>query len=384
MKILAIETSCDDTAISLAEYKSPYSLAKNFKILAETVSSQEKLHAEYGGVFPSLAKREHQKNALPLLIKIAGSLNLKKTKNLANAEKGIKLGKILERNPELSEQLAKFLPKYQKPKIDKIAITIGPGLEPCLWVGVNFARALSFYWDIPLLGVNHIEAHLYSCWLTPKPLPKFPAIGLVVSGGNTQLALIKKIGQYKLIGETRDDAAGECFDKTARILGLGYPGGKEIAKWAAKFKKPAYNIHLPRPMLHDKSFDFSFSGLKTAVLYDFKKRDNKTKSSENYISEMAKEIQDSVTEVLTAKTIKAAENYEVKSIILGGGVSANAKLRLIMENECHKRGLACFLPDPQYTADNASMIALCAALSPKAKNYNWKNIKPRPNLKING
>jgi len=247
MKILGIETSCDDTCASVLEIK------KNKPILlSQIISSQEKLHSQYGGVFPSLAKREHQKNIIPVLIKALKKADLlkpnKSTLNQIPRNKQTKIKKvqkILERNPELFNHLKEFLEKYQKPKIDKLAITIGPGLEPCLWVGVNLAKALSFYWDLPILGVNHLEAHLLSPWVEEKYSPIFPAIGLIVSGGNTQLILIEGIGNYKILGETRDDAAGECFDKTARTLGLSYPGGKEIAKYAKKFKKVILILNSP-------------------------------------------------------------------------------------------------------------------------------------------
>lgn len=400
MKILGIETSCDDTCASVLEIK------KNKPILlSQIISSQEKLHSQYGGVFPSLAKREHQKNIIPVLIKALKKANLLKlnkptlSKSLSQKQicyseqkKIAKIEKILERNPELFEYLIPFLKKYQKPKIDKLAVTIGPGLEPCLWVGVNLIKALSFYWNLPILGINHLEAHLLSPYLNNASVktkikkteqPIFPAIGLIVSGGNTQLILIKNIGEYKIIGETRDDAAGECFDKTARTLGLNYPGGKEINKYAKKFKKSYYNLKLPRPMLYEKNFDFSFSGLKTAVLYDFQKRTETEKKSLEYLAEMSKEIENAIIEVLISKAFKAAEKYKAKSIILGGGVTANEKLQKLIQKECKNKKMLCFFPKNTHTCDNASMIALTAAISKKPKKNSWKNIKPNSNLKIN-
>jgi N6-L-threonylcarbamoyladenine synthase len=378
MKILGIETSCDDTCASVLEKK-----GAKISLLSQIISSQEKLHAQYGGVFPSLAKREHQENIVHILeqsLKKANLLKPSKTKALKYAEK---LAQILERNPELLEHLKPFLEKYEKPKINKIAVTVGPGLEPCLWVGVNLAKALAFYWGFrAIIGVNHLEGHLLSFNFNNSKKPKFPAIGLIVSGGNTQLVLIKKVGSYKLIGETRDDAAGECFDKTARILGLGYPGGKEISRMAKQFKKSEFNLHLPRPMIHEKNFDFSFSGLKTAVLYDFKKRSESEKKSIEYIAEMSKEVQNSIVETLNFKTMKAVEKYKAKSIILGGGVSANEMLRQTLTKECSNRKIECFLPENEFTADNASMIALAALISKQPKSYTWKNIKSSANLKI--
>lgn len=388
MKILGIETSCDDTCASVLEIR------KNKPILlSQIISSQEKLHNQYGGIFPSLAKREHQKNIIPVLtkaLKKADLLKLKKQtrrspeRNRRAMARQRKIQKILERNPELSEYLIPFLQKYQKPKIDKLAVTIGPGLEPCLWVGVNLIKALSFYWDLPVFGVNHLEAHLLSPFIEGNRPPNFPAIGLIVSGGNTQLVLIKSIGNYKILGETRDDAAGECFDKTARTLGLNYPGGKEISKYAKRFKKSYYNLKLPRPMIYEKNFDFSFSGLKTAVLYDFQKRTRVKKKSPEYIAEMSKEIENAIIEVLISKTLKATEKYKAKSIILGGGVSANKKLQKLMEKECKNKKINCFFPKNTYTCDNASMIALTAVISKKPKQISWEKIKPNSNFKING
>lgn len=379
MKILGIETSCDDTCASVLEKRK-----KKIVLLSQIISSQEKLHADYGGVFPSLAKREHQKNIILVLEKSLIQANLLKLKKKNNLEKFDKLEKILERNPELLENLKIFLKKYKKPKIDKIAITIGPGLEPCLWVGVNLAKALSYCWDLPIIPINHLEGHLLSPWIFEKNKSDFPAIGLIVSGGNTQLILINNIGKYKLIGETRDDASGECFDKTARILGLAYPGGREIAKMASKFKKQKYNLRLPRPMIYEKNFDFSFSGLKTAVLYDYKKRSEKEKKSKEYIIEMSKEIQNSIIEVLITKTFNAAEKYKAKTIIVGGGVSANKALQKNIIKKCAEKKIACFFPKNEHTADNASMIALAAEISPCQKQCAWQKIKPNSNLKING
>jgi N6-L-threonylcarbamoyladenine synthase len=378
MKILGIETSCDDTCASILEKK-----GAKINLLSQIVSSQEKLHAQYGGVFPSLAKREHQENIVHILEQALAKADLLKPSKSKKLKHPEKLEQILERNPELLEHLKPFLEKYEKPKINKIAVTIGPGLEPCLWVGVNLVRALAFYWGFrTIIGVNHLEGHLLSFTFDHETKPKFPAIGLIVSGGNTQLILIKKVGSYKIIGETRDDAAGECFDKTARILGLGYPGGKEISRMAQKFEKSEFNLHLPRPMIHEKNFDFSFSGLKTAVLYDLKKRTEIEKKSNEYIIEMSKEIQNSIIETLNFKTMKAIEKYKAKSVILGGGVSANELLRKTINKECDNRKIECFLPKNELAADNASMIALAALISKQPKSYTWKKIKPTANLKI--
>ncbi len=393
MIILSIETSCDDTGISIIKTNSS-ALNKRqisfngFEVLADTISSQAKLHAEYGGVFPSLAKREHQKNLVPLLIKALKKARLlKKNTKKPDGKKIKKIQKTLERNPELFSYIKEFFENYEIPEINKIAVTIGPGLEPCLWTGVNLAKALSIYWELPVIGVNHLEGHILSNWLAPIDKVSFPAMSLIVSGGNTQIILMKNIGEYELIGETRDDAAGECFDKTARILGLSYPGGPNISRQSDKFtkdKKDEFNISLPRPMIHDKNYDFSFSGLKTAVLYDFQKRAKKDRESSQYIQEMSYKIEQAIINVLIFKAMKAARDFKVKSVIIGGGVSANKKLIRELKKECRKDKLAFFSPLPAFSGDNASMIGLAAAFSKNAKTMTFQKIKPNSNLKING
>ena len=386
MTILAIETSCDDTGISVirAEKKKKRYSFSDFEILSENISSQNEVHSPYGGVFPALAKREHQKALVPLLIKsLKASKLLKENKKGLDIKKMQKLEKMLERNKELFNSLKEFLKRYGVPDIDEIAVTAGPGLEPCLYTGVNLARALSFYWNIPVSPVNHIEGHILSNWLSPIEKMEFPAVALVISGGNTQLVRMEDIGKYKLIGETKDDAAGECFDKTARILGLPYPGGPAISKKAKEFKTKKYGVSLPRPMIYEKNFDFSFSGLKTAVLYDFKKRTEKERSSKEYVVEMAHEIQRAIIDVLVAKTIKAAKASAAKSIILGGGVSANKEIVKEFKKVCKKEKMNCIVPLPRFSTDNASMIGLTALISPK-KKVPCQKLKPNSNLKING
>ncbi len=356
--ILAIETSCDDTAISIIR------AAKHgpFEILSNIVSSQVKLHQKYGGVYPFLAKREHQKN-LPVVYKKA----------------------ILK---------ARQKQKFEKP--DLIAVTAGPGLEPCLWTGINFAKNLAAKEKLPVLPINHIESHILvnfvnqNITLTASYLKRLmPAICLVVSGGHTQLILMKNIGNYKIIGETRDDAAGECFDKAARILGLNYPGGPIIAAKAAEYKtqNAKYKIRLPRPMLHTKDYDFSFSGLKTAVLYEFKSRAAKIRKTKEYIREMSHEIQQSIIDVLVKKTIKAAKNYKAKSILLGGGVTANKELKKQMEKVIKKEmpGVKYLVPNAEYSTDNAVMTGITAyfnRLKSINKKKEWKKIEANANLRI--
>jgi N6-L-threonylcarbamoyladenine synthase len=328
MKILGIETSCDDTCVSLIEKQNSC-----FKVLSNVVSSQNDIHKKWGGVYPTLAKREHQKN-LPLVLK-------------------------------------KALKKHDLKEIDLIAVAVGPGLDPCLWTGINFAQEISLVNQTPVVPVNHIEAHLlvslYSLknkMLTPRK-NLFPSLGLIVSGGHTLLVLIKDIGKYKKLGETRDDAAGECFDKTARIIGLGYPGGPAIAQKAC-FDK-SFEIKLPRPMINSQNYDFSFSGLKTAVLYQ-------DKTSKKNQSAMAYEIQQAIIDVLVKKTIKAAREYKTKSIIIGGGVSANKALQKEFKKT---KDLQILFPPLKAETDNALMIALTGYFKKPLKT-----IKAQPNLTI--
>jgi N6-L-threonylcarbamoyladenine synthase len=392
MKVLAIETSCDETSISILEFDAK----KRCRILANFVYSQIAVHQPFGGVVPTLAKREHQKNLVPILkLALKKADLLKKKRSAISPQKLSILKEILVRDEILQQQALDFFTQYQKPSIQLIAVTIGPGLAPALWPGVNFARALSFYWQIPIVGVNHLEGHILANWLPKeeKVWQKinisskiFPALSLIVSGGHTQLVLIKKLGHYKVVGETRDDAAGECFDKTARLLNLGYPGGPAIAKEATKFQnKNLLPIQLPRPMINSKDYDFSFAGLKTAVLYlieDLKKRGVNFKNLKPFI---AKEIQDSINEVLVKKTIQAAKNFKTHSIILGGGVAANENLKVLLANEVKKQlpNIQLFIPETKYTGDNAAMIALVGGLRKKSANLrNWKNLEANANLRL--
>ncbi|MDD3399827.1 MAG: tRNA (adenosine(37)-N6)-threonylcarbamoyltransferase complex transferase subunit TsaD [Candidatus Paceibacterota bacterium] len=339
MKILGIDTSCDDTAIALLRAE-----GSEFEILSNIVSSQVELHKKYGGVYPFLAKREHQKN-LPVVFKKS-------------------LGR---RKPE---------------EIDAIAVTSGPGLEPCLWQGINFAVDLAEKLKKPLMPVNHIEAHILANFIERDlESVKMPAVCLVVSGGHTSLFLMKKIGRYQLIGETRDDAAGECFDKVARILGMGYPGGPLIAKAAAEFNGKKSSVELPRPMIHQKNYNFSFSGLKTAVLYNYKSQPSKVRKSKEYIREMAFETQEAIIDVLLYKTLKAARNFKAKTVMIGGGVAANEELRKQFKEKINSEGMSFSVPSGKFCTDNGVMIALTAYLSPK-RVMDFKKLKAEGNLNI--
>ena len=427
MIILAIDTSCDDTCVSnvkcLPRTETKFLVrgqmlnvkSVKFEVLSNVVSSQVEVHKKWGGVYPTLAKREHQKNLVPVLeraMREAGMLKKSKIQ-MSNAKSNPKskcqnLEKILKREQDLLKDLTKFLKKYKKPNIDAIAVTVGPGLEPCLWTGVNFAKALSYCWDLLIVPVNHIEAHILANLLpqigsNSKPKTQnlkkieFPAICLVASGGHTQLILMEDIGKYKILGETRDDAAGECLDKVARILGLGYPGGQAIAALAkmeiqnpksqiqnkSKITNSKFKINLPRPMIHSQDYDFSFSGLKTAVLYDYQKRPQKIKKSKQYIQAMCAEVQQAIIDVLIKKTIKAARDYKARTIILGGGVAANEELRKQFNSKVQTLNskLKILVPPKIFCTDNAAMVAITAYFHRK-NTKPWKAIKVDANLRI--
>lgn len=359
MEILGIETSCDETAVSVLEVKN-----NKVRILSNIISSQIKLHAKYGGVVPNLAAREHVKN----------------------------IGHVFE----LALKHARLL-KSDFNSIDLIAVTRGPGLGPALLVGITFAKTIAWKYQKPLIGINHLEGHVYSNWLPPikkvKTLRNFsevgPVLNLIVSGGHTELVLMTDHGDYKLIGETLDDAAGEAFDKVARLLGLGYPGGPLISKLAEKGNPDHYP--LPSPMANSKNYNFSYSGLKTAVLYlirdlNLKKIDNQTKS------DIAASFQKAAIDVLIKKTIKAARKYKIKSIFLSGGVSANKYLRTNLGKEAKNIGLNYSQPELEYTGDNAAMVALAGYMnykttenpsSPRLRrttNFSWKLVEMDANL----
>ena len=353
MKILAIETSCDETAIAILEVSNG-----KFEVRSNVVLSQIKIHKKFGGVVPNLAMREHRKN-LPII--------------LARALKDV-------RRP-LGRRTSKF---------DAVAVTCGPGLEPALWEGINFAKDLAKKWQVPLIPVNHLEGHIYASWLlrrrTSKSaktsdvlIPKFPLLALIVSGGHTELVLMKKHLNYKTLGETRDDAAGEAFDKVARMLGLGYPGGPEIAKLAERWKTPGKGL-LPRPMINSGDFDFSFSGLKTAVLYYL--RDNPRASK----AAIAYEFQQAVVDVLIKKTANALRKYRVESLVVGGGVAANQALRhalgALIKNSFPK--ISSHISPLWLCGDNAAMIAVAGYFRFKVKKFskNPEAIKADGNLKL--
>ena len=311
MKILGIETSCDETSISILEFDNNVKENMDIKVLANVVSTQIDIHKEYGGVVPEIASRQHIKNISAVLDEA-----------------------LCIANTRLEELCA-------------IAVTIGPGLIGALLVGVSFAKALAYSLNIPVVPVHHIAGHISANFLTHKDL-KPPFLSLVVSGGHSHVILVEDYTKFKILARTRDDACGEAFDKVARILGLGYPGGPEISK-KAEGGTPTYV--LPKTKFED-NLDYSFSGIKTAVMNIA----NKEKDKLN-IPNMCASFENNVTEVLVSHALAVANEYNIKTICLAGGVSANRVLRKKLEVECEKMGYTAFLPELKYTTDNAAMIA---------------------------
>ena len=397
MKILAIETSCDETAIAIAELHSGRGLTRmrsrthadastRVRVLSQDIASQVKIHAAYGGVVPNLARREHEKNLVPMLVVALTEAHLKNPKLQNIKPKQGVIADILTRETELLQKFKKSIMPLALPDIDAIAVTYGPGLAPALWTGVNFARALATLWDKPLIPVNHMAGHFFSAFLGKDraEVPQFsisnfqfPILALLVSGGHTELVLVKKPWRFQIIGCTRDDAVGEAFDKVGRILGLPYPGGPEIARLAEKGNPSAYT--LPRPMLHTKDYNFSFSGLKTAVLYLVRDIGKLTPQKKKGV---AASFQAAAIEVLVKKTIRAAKEYKVSTLALGGGVAANTALRVALYAAIEKDVPATdfFIPDILLCGDNALMIATAAYFL--QKKTPWQKIIAMPNLQL--
>jgi len=355
MKILSIETSCDETSVAILEISAKGGPAsgwkgQTFKVLANLVSSQINIHKKYGGVVPEVAARKHLENLLPLLAKA-----------MAQA-------------------------KVMQNDIEAIGVVYGPGLITSLIVGIETAKTLSLVWQKPLIPVNHIKAHILANLIEGNQGKfrkiLFPALCLVVSGGHTSLVLLEDLNNFKTIGQTRDDAVGEAFDKVAKILGLGYPGGPIIAEKAVNADKEYFK--LPRPMINSKDFDFSFSGLKTAVREAWGKERFRDKEA---IRNMCAAFQQACIDVLIVKTLKAAREFKVKTILLGGGVSANKELRKQMALAVKDLGkVEFFQPDLHLTTDNALMVAIAAYFEYKEgkegfKN-GWEKVKVEPNLEL--
>jgi len=361
MNILSIETSADETAISVVETLGDFPNAK-YEILGNALFSQIDIHREYGGIVPNIAKREHAAVVVPLLEKALTEAKLEQAPHtFLYPEQKEKLHEMLYREEGLADNLISFYERYNTPTIGLISVTSGPGLEPTLWVGVNFAKALSLLWNVPVVAVNHMEGHVLASLFDGERLPEltFPALALLISGGHTEFDLMKNWNSYELIGQTRDDAVGEAFDKAARMMGLPYPGGPEISRCASEARASGVtpSITLPRPMLDSGDLDLSFSGLKTAVRYAIEKA---PELIHELIQELALEFENAVTEVLIKKTEKAITKTGAQSLILGGGVSANTYIRDTFKEYFGKEypDLNIYLPDPKLSTDNSIMIAL--------------------------
>jgi len=333
MIVLGVESSCDETGIAL------YDTERG--LLAHALHSQVAMHEAYGGVVPELASRDHVRRAIPLLEQVLAESN---------------------------ESVA---------SIDAIAYTQGPGLAGALLVGASVANGLALALNKPVIGVHHLEGHLLSPLLAAQA-PEFPFVALLVSGGHTQLMRVYDVGEYTMLGETLDDAAGEAFDKSAKLLGLGYPGGPAISR-LAELGNPSL-FELPRPMLHSKNLDFSFSGLKTAVLTLVKKQEGEL--TETIRAAIARAFVDAIVEVLVAKCLAAIKQTGMKRLVIAGGVGANTQLRKALNEAAVKKRFEVFYPDLALCTDNGAMIALAGALRiaryPQAAHFDYGfNVKPR-------
>ena len=386
MILLAIETSCDETAVSIIKRVRGKNI--RFEVLSHKVLSQIDLHAQYGGVFPALAKREHAKALTQLIaesLEESGLLVERTNTYHIPAASRKKLDTLLEREEEMLSAMRVMIEGIQKPLIDGIAVTQGPGLEPALWVGVNAALALHLVWDIPLYPINHMEGHIVAGALSYEngvyeiPPINFPACALLISGGHTELVRIPKLRSYKVIGQTRDDAVGEAFDKVARMLSLPYPGGPEISRLAEKARKEGIivdeDLRLPRPMLHSGDLSFSFSGLKTAVLTRIKKRGELNDVTKLML---ALEFENSVTDVLVSKVKHAMYETRAQTLIVGGGVSANTHIRFALKQLSESEGFDLFVPDTNLSTDNGIMIASTGLL------HIAEDVEPKVKLRANG
>lgn len=328
--VLGIESSCDETGVAL------YHTQRG--LLAHTLHSQVALHNEYGGVVPELASRDHIRHALPLLRNV-----------------------LQQASCSLGDVTA-------------IAFTQGPGLSGALLVGASIANALAYTLDRPAIAVHHLEGHLLSPLLS-DPAPEFPFIALLVSGGHTQLMKVEAVGRYTLLGETLDDAAGEAFDKSAKLLGLDYPGGALLSK-LAQHGRPG-RFKLPRPMLHSGDFDFSFSGLKTAVLLAAQQNPE----DEQTRADIARAVQEAIVEVLVSKALAAIEETGLKRLVVAGGVGANRHLREQLDHAARRKGVDVYYPDLEFCTDNGAMIAFAGAMRLQHAKRDYRfDVKPRWDL----
>ena len=329
MKILGIETSCDETAAAVVE--------NGTRTLSDVVASQIEIHARYGGIVPEVASRQHVLSIVPVI------------------EKAITEAKT----------------SWQD--LDGMAVTFGPGLAGSLLVGVNVAKAIALSKNLPFTGVNHLEAHIYANWLNKEKTSSFPSLCLIISGGHSELVLMKGHGEFEKLGRTRDDAAGEAFDKAARILELGYPGGPAIEK-EATWGKPC--LHFPRAWLKG-SHDFSFSGLKTALWHFVQK--NQVLGNSSMVANVAASFQEAVIDVLVTKTINAAEELQVKQILLSGGVASNKSLT---QRFLDSSPIAVSVPPPYLCTDNAAMVAACGYYHFQNSNFSSYDLDVVPSLSL--
>jgi N6-L-threonylcarbamoyladenine synthase len=326
MRILAIESSCDESAAAVLDAAQG--------LLAHEIFSQIELHRVFGGVVPELASRDHVRRLLPLVRSVMAEAQTK---------------------PE---------------DLGGVAYTAGPGLIGALLTGASLARSLAYAWKVPALGVHHLEGHLLAPLLEPEP-PPFPHVALLVSGGHTMLIEVREIGDYRLLGETRDDAAGEAFDKTAKLLGLPYPGGPELARLAERGKPGTFNF--PRPMLDRPGLEFSFSGLKTAVVHALRGRE----MTDAVRADVAEGVQLSIVETLTTKALRALEETGLDTLVVSGGVSANRSLRARLAEAARRQGARVYYPRIEFCTDNAAMIAVAGLARLQAGQHDGLAIQAR-------
>ena len=336
MHILGIESSCDETAIALLRGE-----GERVRLTSSVIRSQIDIHEAFGGVVPEVAAREHLEVIAPMLHKYVSR---------------------------------------DGAGIDAIAVTAGPGLAPALRVGVETAKALAWAWNKPLVPVCHLEGHIYASWLGEGETPKFPALALVVSGGHTELVLMKDHGVFERLGETLDDAAGEAFDKVAKMLGLPYPGGPHIDALAPQGNPKAFDF--PRALIDRDDFAFSFAGLKTAVLYTLRKHESQLKDGQ-FRADVAASFQAAVIDALLMKTARAIQKVSPASVVLAGGVAANKALRQRLRDMCTQLGVPLFVPPFAYSLDNAAMIAVAGYFRAKQGSFTDPlTLRVDPNMDI--
>jgi len=339
MKVLAIESTCDETAASVVE-----NCGEGVRVVENVVASSALIHQKYGGVVPEVAAREQIKSVIPVI---------------------------------------KEAMRENKEGVRAVAVSYGPGLMGSLLIGVETAKTLAWAWERPLLGVNHMAAHIFANWLVEEKnqeVPSFPVIGLVVSGGHTDIVLMKTVKDWLWVGGTRDDAVGEAFDKTARLLGLPYPGGPEIQKAAERVDEEMKNkyekkLRLPRPMIGEDSLEMSFSGLKAAVA---KKVDEVEELNDEVRGVLAWQFTEAVVDILVNKIKKAIERYQSKSVLMAGGVAANKQLREKLRETVEGQNLKFFCPALKYCGDNAAMVGAAAVMAPN--EVRTETLKPDPGL----